>query len=64
MKALDDLLIQRNKLKELVRYAQIYGGKVSIEDEIITIAELKGMLTEVKIQIESNRSKLVLRRVK
>lgn len=64
MKTLDDLLIERNKLKELVRYAQIYGGKISIGDEIVTLAELKGTLTEIKIEIESRRSKQVLRRVK
>jgi histidinol phosphatase-like PHP family hydrolase len=65
MKTLDDLLIQRQKLTELVRMAKLLGGKVSIGDDTITLAELKETLDNLKIEIESRRSQIPpLRRVK
>jgi hypothetical protein len=65
MITLDELIIQRQKLKELVRMAKLLGGKVSIGNKLITLAELKEALTELKIEIESRRSQLPpLRRVK
>lgn len=65
MKTLDDLIEQRQKLTELVRMAKLLGGKVSIGNEIITLAELKETLNNVTIEIESRRSQLPpLRRVK
>ncbi len=60
-KTIDDLIIQRQKLKELIRYAQLLGGKISIGDEIITLAELKETITEIKIEIEVKRSQMKLK---
>ncbi len=65
MTTLDDLINQRQKLTELVRMAKLLGGKVSIGDELITLAELKETLNNIKIEIESRRSQIPpLRRVK
>ena len=65
MDTLNDLIIKRKKLTELVRMAKLLGGKVSIGDELITLAELKETLNNIKIEIESRRSQIPpLRRVK
>lgn len=65
MDTLNDLMIKRDKLTELVRMAKLLGGKVSIGDELITLAELKETLNNTKIEIESRRSQIPpLRRVK
>lgn len=65
MNTLDDLIIQRDKLTELVRMAKLLGGKVSIGSKVITLSELKETLDDVKIKIESSRSNFPpLRRVK
>lgn len=65
MITLDALIIQRNKLTELVRMAKLLGGKISIGDEVVTLTELKETLNNIKIEIESRRSNFPpLRRVK
>lgn len=65
MMTLDELMEQREKLTELVKFAKVLGGKVSIGNEIVTLAELKETLNNVKIEIESRRSQIPpLRRVK
>ncbi len=65
MTTLDDVINQRDKLTDLVRMAKLLGGKVSIGDAIITLAELKETLNNTKIEIESRRSQFPpLRRVK
>ncbi len=65
MTTLDDVINQRQKLTELVRMAKLLGGKVSIGDGLITLAELKETLNNIKIEIESRRSQIPpLRRVK
>jgi hypothetical protein len=61
MKTLDDLLIQRSILKQLIRMAKLLGGKISIGDDVITLTELNGMLTELKIEIGSRRSQMNLK---
>lgn len=65
MITLDDLIEQRQKLTELIRMAKLFNGKVRIGDDLITLAELKEMLNNKKIEIESRRSQFPpLRRVK
>ena len=61
---IDELLEQRRKLTELVKMAKLMGGKVSIGEEVITLAELKEMLNDVKIEIEVARTHNNLTQIK
>lgn len=65
MTTLDDLIIQRKELTELLKYAEIYGGKISVGNKTLSLAELKETLNNLQIEMESKRSQLPpLRRVK
>lgn len=61
---LDNLYTQRKQLKDLIRYAKLYNGSISLNNEIITIAELKASLSEVNAEIAAIVSNSRLRLVK
>lgn len=61
MKTLDDLLYEREKLTELIRYAKLFGGNISIGSEVLSSEKLKEMLNDIQIKIETNRSQMTLK---
>lgn len=63
MKTLDDLIIQRDKLTELVKTAKMFGGSVNIGDETVSLTELTETLDNVKIEIETRRSNQALKKI-
>ncbi len=64
MKTLDDLLFEREKLTELIRYAELFGDNISIGNELLSTEKLKEMLNDIQIEIETERSGFSINRIK
>jgi hypothetical protein len=54
---LDELGGQLQKVEELLKFAGLYGGKISLGDKIITIDELKEMRLDLKSEIAAEESR-------
>lgn len=55
-KKLDKLYIKQNKLKKLIKYANLLGGKVHIGNNDISVGQLKKTLTNVNAEISATIS--------
>jgi hypothetical protein len=61
MKSLDDLLFEREKLTELIRYAELFGDNISLGSELLSLEKLKALLSDIQIEIETERSQMNLK---
>lgn len=59
-KKIEELYTQRESLQDLIKYAKLYGGKISLNNEIITTEDLRKWLYEVnaEIAVQISNSKL------
>ncbi len=62
-KKLDPLYIKRDKLRELIKYANLLGGKLHIGNNDIPVDQLKKALTnvnaEISVAISNGKLKLI-----
>ena len=63
-KTLKQLQVQLDDIEEMIKIGNIYKGKVSLGDEIVTVKELEEMREYIKFEITSRISQTKLRVVK
>lgn len=61
MKTLDNLLHEREKLLELIKYAKLFDNNVRFGSELIGIEILQEMLNDIQVEIETQRSQINLK---
>ena len=60
-KTLDELYAENERLEELLKYAELFGGKIRLGDELVKMEDLKELQISVKAEIDSRISQGNLR---
>jgi hypothetical protein len=63
-KTLKQLQVQLDDIEEMIKIGNIYRGKVSLGNEIVSVKELEEMRESIKFEIASRISQTKLRLVK
>lgn len=59
--ALDEMKEKLEQIETMLRFSEIYGGHIRVEDELITTQQLRDMREEIKFEIAAEQSKNNLR---
>lgn len=60
-KTLDELYAENERLEELLKYAELFGGKIRLGDELVKMEDLKELQVSIKAEIDSRVSQAKLR---